>query len=253
MTEPIQYISPIKEVDDDTSSPENQDSEVCDSNSEHDERRALYENRSAPPLDTLKAKAGFHYLLSEDTLKTWVESTPSMPLYLDIGAGMGRFLMAEAEKQPDIRFIGIDPDYQCVKKNITKLHNREKRNCTLSHVRFFFGSVYHVIPHLPMESIDRAYVNYPDPWFKRRHIKRRLVTQKLFDSLHPLLKPKAQVFVQTDIDDYGEFINEELELVKNFHIQKDAISLFDGLAGTLYQEKAHSKNHNRHCFVLTKI
>ena len=220
--------------------------------SEDEDRRAFYENRSAPPHNLLQNKAGYAYMLAESNLRAWVESDKEHPLFLDIGAGMGRFLMAEAEKHPDVRFLGIDPDYQCVKKNITKLDNREKRKVPLSLVRFFFGSVYHVLPHLPPNSVDRAYVNYPDPWFKRRHIKRRLVTQKLFDSLLPLLKPGAQIFIQTDIDDYGVFIGEELDAVKNYHIQRDALALFEGLAGTLYQEKANHKQHNRHCFVLTK-
>ena len=221
-------------------------------NSESDERRAFFENRGAPAVDLLRNKAGFPYLLQEDQLSSWLESDAEHPTYLDIGAGMGRFLMAESEKNPNTRYLGIDPDYQCVKKNLQKLDNRERRQAGLPLVRFFFGSVYHAMPHLPEKSIDRAYVNYPDPWFKKRHLKRRLVTEKLFHSLLPALKDGAQVFVQTDIDDYAEFIHEQLDLVKGFEINREALPLFEGLAGTLYQEKALTKGHNRHCFVLTK-
>jgi tRNA (guanine-N7-)-methyltransferase len=173
-------------------------------------------------------------------------------MFLDIGAGMGRFLMAEAEKNQDTRYIGIDPDYQCVKKNLQKLDNRERRGVGLPKVRFFFGSVYHATPHLPELSVDRAYVNYPDPWFKKRHLKRRVVTEKLFSTLRPALKEGGQVYVQTDIDDYAEFIHEQLDLVKGYEINREALPLFEGLAGTLYQEKAQLKGHNRHCFILTK-
>ena len=220
--------------------------------SETEDRRAFFENRGAPPHHLLVNKPGYNYLLSEANLASWVESSKAHPLFLDIGAGMGRFLMAEAEKHQDTRFIGIDTDYQCVKKNITKLDNREKRKVPLSLVRFFFGSIYHVLPLLPPESVDRAYINYPDPWFKRRHIKRRLVTPLLFETLLPVLKPGAQIFIQTDIDDYGLFIGESLDFIQNYSIQKNALALFEGLAGTLYQEKALHQNHNRHCFVLTK-
>jgi tRNA (guanine-N7-)-methyltransferase len=228
------------------------DSEV-DGNPVPDERREFYEKLGAPKPEMLLGKPGYSYLLHENNVRAWVEEGSDHPLYLDIGAGMGRFLMAEAQKNPDKRFIGIDPDYQCVKKNITKLDNRERRKVGLPLVRFFFGSVYHILPQLPEASVDRAYVNYPDPWFKRRHIKRRIVTVKLFETLLPILKPQGQIFVQTDIDDYAEFINEELNQVKHYEIQREALPLFDGLAGTLYQEKAHHKNHHRHCFVLTKL
>jgi tRNA (guanine-N7-)-methyltransferase len=112
--------------------------------------------------------------------------------------------------------------------------------------------VFHALPKLPQLRIERAYVNYPDPWFKRRHKKRRVVTTKLFDALHPLLIEKGEVYVQTDIDDYADFIHEELDQTRGYNINREAMPLFDGLAGTLYQEKALAKQHNRHCFVLTK-
>jgi tRNA (guanine-N(7)-)-methyltransferase len=219
---------------------------------ESEERRAFFENRGAPAVDLLKEKPGFSYLLQEHQIKSWFEDDTEYLTYLDIGAGMGRFLMAEAEKNPSTRYLGIDPDYQCVKKNLQKLDNRERRKASLPLARFFFGSVYHALPHLPEMSIDRAYVNYPDPWFKKRHLKRRLVTDKLFHSLLPALKDGAQVFVQTDIDDYAESIHEQLDLVKGYEINREALPLFEGLAGTLYQEKALTKGHSRHCFVLTK-
>lgn len=218
-----------------------------------EERINFYAQRGAPAVTLLENKPGFSYLLQEQQLGSWVQGDTEHPLYLDIGAGMGRFLMAEATKHPETRYLGIDPDYQCVKKNLQKLDNRERQDQALSLVRFFFGSVYHALPHLGESQVDRAYVNYPDPWFKKRHLKRRLVTEKLFAALWPVLKPGAQVFVQTDIDDYAEFMHEQLDLVKGYEIQRDALPLFEGLAGTLYQEKALKKGHSRHGFVLTKL
>lgn len=224
----------------------------CSIDIKGDERRAFYENRSAPSVDMLKGRPGFKYLLSSDQLKPWIDELADKTLMLDIGAGMGRFLMAEAEKNRDVAYLGIDPDFQCVKKNLEKLDNRERRDVGLPDVRFFFGSVYNALPFLAPARIKRAYVNYPDPWFKRRHKKRRLVTEKLFSSLHPLLVDNGEVFVQTDIDDYADFIHEELDKTKGFKINRTGMAFFNGLAGTLYQEKAVAKDHNRHCFVLIK-
>ncbi len=224
----------------------------CSSDITGEQRRAFYENRSAPSVEMLKDRPGFEYLLSSEQVGPWVDQLADKTLMLDIGAGMGRFLMAEAEKNRDVAYLGIDPDYQCVKKNLEKLDNRDRRDIGLPDVRFFFGSVYNALPFLPAARIKRAYVNYPDPWFKRRHKKRRLVTEKLFSSLHPLLVENGEVFVQTDIDDYAAFIHEELDKTKGFNINRTGMPFFNGLAGTLYQEKAVAKDHNRHCFVLIK-
>lgn len=216
-----------------------------------EDRRRYFENRGAPPVTPFEDKPGFHYLLQMEEVREW-ESAIEGPLYLDIGAGMGRFLMGEAEKAPEVNFLGVDSDYQCVKRNLEKLWSREKQNRTLSRVRYFYGSVYHCLSQMEGPSIDRAYVNYPDPWFKKRHLKRRLVTVELFDTLRPLLKEGAEVWVQTDIDDYAEFMEEQFQEVKGYEITFDAIALFEGLTGTLYQEKAEKKGHNRHCYLLKK-
>lgn len=217
-----------------------------------EERKEFFEKRGSPDPTPLENKPGYKYLLKSEDIAAFLQQE-SRPIYLDIGAGMGRFLMAESEKHPESSYIGIDPDYQCVKKNLTKLDNRERRNVTLDNCRFFYGSVYHFLEKCPEQSIDLAYINYPDPWFKKRHLKRRLVTAKLFETIHPLLKEHAKVYVQTDIDDYAEFIDEEFKAVTQFNIQHDALNEFKDLAGTLYQEKAKLKDHNRHCYLLTKI
>lgn len=216
-----------------------------------EDRRRYFQHRSAPPVTPFEDKPGFHYLLKVEDVREW-ENALEGPLYLDIGAGMGRFLVGEAEKYPEVNFLGIDSDYQCVKRNLQKLWNRQRQDRSLEQVRYFYGSVYHVMSAMEGPSVDRAYVNYPDPWFKKRHLKRRLVTVELFENLRPLLKHGGEVFVQTDIDDYAEFINEQLEGVKGYDITLNAHALFEGLTGTLYQEKAEKKGHNRHCYHLKK-
>jgi tRNA (guanine-N7-)-methyltransferase len=216
-----------------------------------EDRKEFYERRGSPDPSPLESKPGYKFLLKADDVQAWVKQL-NTPLHLDIGAGMGRFLMAESQKHPENTYLGIDPDYQCVKKNLTKLDNRERQNLPIDHCRFFYGSIYHVIEQLPLECIQTAYVNYPDPWFKKRHLKRRLVTADLFHQLRPLLKSDGVVYVQTDIDDYAEFMLEEFSKVEGYHIDLKAQPAFEPLAGTLYQEKATLKNHNRHCYLLSK-
>ena len=207
-----------------------------------------YRGWSTPPdTASLKSNPGYGFLFDPSFLEEHTE----LPFILDIGAGMGRFLMAEAEKRPENRFLGIDPDFQCAKKNLTKLANRQRREVKMAPTRFFYGSVYQLFPFLPDNCVDLVYISYPDPWFKRRHLKRRLVTCRLFDALKRVLKPGAQVFVQTDIGDYAQTIDLEFKELEGFDIQYGAEALFEGLTTTLYQEKASTKDHSRHCYCLT--
>lgn len=218
---------------------------------EGEERINYFLNRGAPPPDAFEDHPGRPFLLLDVELKQWLMGEGE--LRLDIGAGMGRFLMAEAEKHPEVKYLGIDPDYQCVKKNLEKLANRDRRGMGLEKVRFFFGAAKHFLERCPEGIVDVAYVNYPDPWFKKKHHKRRLVTTEFLHALRPCLKAQGQVFVQTDIDDYAAFVEESLQELKGYRIQRGAEALFEGLAGTLYQEKAATKGHGRHCYHLTRL
>jgi tRNA (guanine-N7-)-methyltransferase len=205
--------------------------------------------------DTPPATTAFEKMEAASQLfsQNWLETVKDKPLFIDIGMGMGRFLMHEVEKNPHNAYIGIDPDYQCVKKNLQKLANRAKKGIPVDHVNVFYGSVYQILPMLPKKSIDTIYISYPDPWFKRRHLKRRLVKKELFESLKPLLKNNASIYVQTDIDDYAKFIDSELAELQGFEIQFESNSLFEEFTTTLYQEKAIAKNHSRHCYFLKNI
>lgn len=204
--------------------------------------------RKPKPDDNLLAdKPGYSFLLQPE----WLDSNTDAPLCLDIGAGMGRFLLTEAERLKDWRFVGIDPVYQCAKRVLKKLQNREKRGEEVTgRVRWYYGSIYHFLPLLRERCVSRVYLNYPDPWFKKRHLKRRLLSPLLFERLAPVLKPGAEVFIQTDITNYAEEIQELLQSLKNFDKTDDAEALFKNLPGTLYQEKAEKADHPRHCFHL---
>lgn len=194
--------------------------------------------RAGPPdSSTLDRFGGRRWLLNSDWLSEWEDR----PLFLDVGMGMGRFLMSEAEKRSDVRFIGVDSSYQCLKRNLIKLENRRKRGILFDHVRVFYGSVYHLLNEIPNDVVDRVYINYPDPWFKRKHLKRRLVRLELFQALGRVLKTGACVYVQTDIKDYHLMMQDEFARLQEYEWQNNAESRFEGLSKTLYQEKAEAK------------
>lgn len=169
------------------------------------------------------------------------------PIALDVGSGMGRFLISEAEKHPGVRYLGVDSDFQCARTMLRKLASREERGGALENVRIFFGSVYHLLPLLGERCLGTVYFNYPDPWFKRRHRKRRVFSGMLLEQLKPKLGPGARIFVQTDIRECAEDIMQVLRSSGGFRFIVEAEALFRELALTLYQEKAARDKRDRFC------
>ena len=210
-----------------------------------DNNRRWGQERAAPDTAIFKDYEGALQLLSPG----WIREGTA-PLCLDIGMGMGRFLLAESEKNPDMRFIGVDTSYQCIKKVLQKLGSRQQRAVGLDHVRIFYGSIYQLLRLMPAGRVDRAYINYPDPWFKRRHLKRRLVCTHIMKSLGGVLKRGAEVYVQTDISDYNDVMEKEFAQLQGYSWRRDAGDAFAGLASTLYQEKAAKQGLPRFMHVL---
>lgn len=132
-------------------------------------------------------------------------SDPSLPLHLDIGAGRGRFLLEMARIQKDWNFLGTEIREPLViaanevtdKSNLTNLHY-EFCNVTVA-LDVLLGSV-------PANILQMITIQFPDPWFKKKHAKRRMVNGELIEAIVNNLAPNGRVFIQTDV----EFLAEEM-------------------------------------------
>lgn len=126
------------------------------------------------------------------------------PLEIDLGCGMGRFLLARAAAFPGVNFVGIDRQ----QKRLRKV-DRKIAAAGLSNVRLLRSEAAEAMEKLfPAGSVAAVYVFFPDPWPKRRHHRRRLFSGVFADSLHRILAPGGLVHVATDHLDYFDFINE---------------------------------------------
>ena len=124
------------------------------------------------------------------------------PLELDLGCGKGKFLIAKAQSDPDTNFIGVDRQFS----RIQKIDRRINR-IGLSNVKLLRIEVFHAIQHmLPEESVRTIYLFFPDPWPKRKHHRRRLLTTHFLDAVLPILTPGGTMHVMTDHADYFEVI-----------------------------------------------
>ena len=126
------------------------------------------------------------------------------PVHVEIGCGKGRFLVTLAEQYPDINFFGIDRLMKWMKIGLQKKDKRKIGNLRL--IKMEAREL--VSPLLAPDSVDAFHINFPDPWPKRRHRKRRLVTADFLGLLQTRLKDGGRVEIATDDLDYFEHMKQ---------------------------------------------
>jgi len=134
------------------------------------------------------------------------------PLEIDIGCGKGRFLLAHAQRHPDINFLGVDRMLRRIRKIDRKAVRRE-----LTNVRLLRADAYYTTAYLiPEESVSTYYILFPDPWPKKRHVTHRLFDPKYVDALHRTLEPGRPFHFATDHLPYFEAVREIMLRDKRF-------------------------------------
>jgi tRNA (guanine-N7-)-methyltransferase len=116
---------------------------------------------------------------------------------LEIGFGSGEHMIAEAERQPHVGFIGVEPFLNGMAKALAEIAAR-----TLTNVRVHFGDAIFLLAWLPPRSIGRLDLIYPDPWPKRRHWKRRFVQDETVSEIARVLCPGGEFRFVSDWPDY---------------------------------------------------
>lgn len=122
------------------------------------------------------------------------------PLHVDLGCGDGSFLCEMALRHPDENFLGTE-------KLVGRVAKICRKAASLENVRVLnMESSYAVRYLLPEASVATFYLLFPDPWPKRRHHRRRIVTHDFFDSIHRALDANGLLRIATDQRDYFEQI-----------------------------------------------
>jgi len=127
------------------------------------------------------------------------------PVWLEIGFGGGEHLVHQAAQNPDVGIIGAEPYINGVAMLLGKIRRANVQNLAVHP-----GDARDLMDVLPAQSVDRAFLLYPDPWPKKRHHRRRFVTQEHLVPLAETLKPGAILRVATDIPDYVRQALEEV-------------------------------------------
>ncbi|MBF2027265.1 MAG: tRNA (guanosine(46)-N7)-methyltransferase TrmB [Oscillatoriales cyanobacterium C42_A2020_001] len=122
------------------------------------------------------------------------------PLHLDIGCGKGRFLLEMAQQQPNWNYLGLE-----IREPLVEQANDWRRELSLTNLHYLFcnanNSLRPLLSSLPQSVLHTVTIQFPDPWFKRRHQKRRVVQPELVTDLATFLVDGGTVFVQSDVEE----------------------------------------------------
>lgn len=130
------------------------------------------------------------------------------PFNIEIGIGNGEFSAEYAKKYPEQNFLGFEVMKRIFHKAVTKARQVESGNIRLIHFdATFFVSI--------MEDgcVDNFYMNFPDPWPKKKHKKRRILKTPFIELMTKKLRPGGTLCIATDQIDYAEEIAENLKPV----------------------------------------
>ena len=122
-------------------------------------------------------------------------------VWLEIGFGGGEHLAALAAAHPEVGLLGVEPFINGVAKLLRAIEDRG-----LGNVRILMDDARLLLKALPGDSIERAFVLFPDPWPKLRHHKRRIVNTETVAELARVIRPGGELRLATDDPDYARWM-----------------------------------------------
>jgi len=127
------------------------------------------------------------------------------PLVIEIGFGMGRATAILAGQNPGINYLGIEVHKPGIGRLLWEIEKREIKNILIME-----GDAFEILKKIKDDSVYAFHIFFPDPWPKKRHHKRRLITRPFTDMLASRLVTGGYIYMATDWADYGDWAVKEL-------------------------------------------
>jgi len=123
---------------------------------------------------------------------------PEQPIHLDIGSARGRFLLALAQAEPQRNYLGVE-----IRRALVEAAEADRQALGLGHLHYLFCnaniSLQDWLTALPAGQLERVTIQFPDPWFKKKHHKRRVLQPPLLQAIAAALAPGRELFLQSDV------------------------------------------------------
>ena len=175
-------------------------------------------------------------------------AVPVGAVRLEIGFGGGEHLLHAARTNSDVGFIGIEPFENGLAKAVTAISREGIKN-----VRLYDQDAALLLDWLPAASIVRIDLLFPDPWPKKRHWKRRFVSQANLDRIFRVLTAGGEFRFATDVEDYAEWTRDQVLKHSKLRSSYDSDRPWDDWTGTRYEAKAARAGHGVCYFTFRKV
>ncbi|WP_201456301.1 tRNA (guanine(46)-N(7))-methyltransferase TrmB [Chlamydia sp. 17-3921] len=130
-----------------------------------------------------------------------------LPIACELCSGNGDWIVAQAQIYPQINWIAVEQRFDRVRKIWSKMSNSQ-----ITNLRIVYGTAETFFQYyVPSEALERIVINFPDPWPKQRHRKRRLFHPEFVKDLVKVMQNKAALILATDEEGY---LKEAIEVLK---------------------------------------
>ena len=140
---------------------------------------------------------------------------PRLNLHLDIGSAAGEFLFDLALENTNWNYLGIEIRERLVNSAKLKVRDKEIKN-----LFFVFGNAFNILndyhSRFLIKNLKSISFNFPDPWFKKRHHKRRVIQPEFINILSNLMKKGSFIYIKTDVKDLFEYMDCTISSDFNF-------------------------------------
>jgi tRNA (guanine-N7-)-methyltransferase len=169
------------------------------------------------------------------------------PIWLEVGFGGGEHLVHMAQIYPQVAIIGAEPFVNGIAMLLGKI-----RGAGVTNLAIHPGDVRDLFEVLPAGVLQKVFLNYPDPWPKARHHRRRFVTPDYLHALHRVMAPGAEFRVATDIPDYVRQTLDEVPKA-GFVLMEQGDKPWADWLSTRYEQKALREGRPPHYLTYRRI
>ena len=132
------------------------------------------------------------------------------PIHLDIGSAKGEFLIELASNYPNWNFLGLE-----IREPLVSSSERKRKQLGLQNLKFLYCNVNisldEWLSDLDLDQLKRVSIQFPDPWFKRKHLKRRVFKKSLLNSIARYMSKNGELFIQSDIFKLIEYMSNSID------------------------------------------
>lgn len=142
---------------------------------------------------------------------------PDAPVHLDVGTGLGHFLEAMAQREPDANWLGLEYDGAILKRAVRRVRRAGLQNAAL----FIINARSFLLEAVEPESLAHIWLNFPDPWPKKKHANRRHAAPWMLGLLASRLQVGGELHLATDMPLYLSEMLTNMAAVEAMRPAKD--------------------------------